>query len=255
MADKETFFRCVIVIIIIIVVLFILIGLTLWWWEDDKCDISDLQTSKLKTPTKSKALTKSKIPDNTTDNFTYAQYVSAKPGQSAQQEIKATNGTILGEARQVFLPPPVNEPSTLKIDSGETKYVYRGNGANGFEIRWLGYTNDSTIDVFDLSDLQRLTVDVMNLELANSNTTFTLQVNVLDQQGLESSVVDIIKETKTAAFDRNSFIGNEPGQRIDWSKITGIWMGGDFRTTNTDNTSSLKQGGSVTLKPLTFIRN
>ena len=245
MVDKKTFFRCIIVIVIIIVVVFILIGLALWWWEDGNHNLSDTQT-----------LSESETPNDTTiDNFTYPQYISAKIGKSSQQEIKATDGSILGEARQVFLPPPVGEPSTLKIDNGQTKYTYRGIGANGFEIRWLGYTNHSTINVIDLSNIQKLTVDVTNLELANIDTTFTLQLNVLDQQGLESSVVDIIKGSKTAVFDKSSFIGNEPGQRIDWSKVTGIWMGGDFRTTNSEGTSNIQQGGNVTLKPLTFVYN
>jgi len=244
MADRKTFFRCVVVIIIIIVVVLILIGLTLWWWEEKTYGLSDLQ--KASNP---------KNPDNNTDNFTYSQYVSAKAGQSAQQEIKATDGSILGEARQIFLPPPIDEPSMLRIDRGETKYIYRGIGANGFEIRWLGYTNESTINVFDLSDLQNLTVDVTDLELINPDATFTLQINVLDQQGLESSVVDVIRGPKTAVFDRSSFMRNESGQKIDWSKISGIWMGGDFRTTSIEEANNFEKGGSVTLKPLIFIRN
>lgn len=239
MVDRRTYNRCITVIIIIIVIVFILIGLAWIWWED-----------KPKPPPPPPP-----VPATTTDTFTYAQYVSAKAGQSAQQEIKATDGSILGESRQVFLPPPTGEPSMLRVDDGSVKYTYHGVGSNGFEVRWLGYTNQSTVPAVDLSDVQKFTVDVEELDFINKDTTFTLQMNVLDQEGLESSVVYIVKTPKTATFDRQSFIGNEPGQRIDFSKVVGIWLGGDFRTANSQFTGSLQKGGTVTLKPLTFVRS
>ena len=231
--------RCITVVIIIIVIVFILIGLALVWWED-----------KPLVPTPPPP-----VPATTTDRLTYTQYVSAKAGQSTQQEIKATDGSILGEARQVFLTPPTKEPAMVRVGDGSVKYTYRGEGSNGFELRWLGYTNHSTVPIVDLSDLQKFTVEVSELDFINENTTFTLQLNVSDKEGLESSVVDIVKGPKTATFDRDLFIGNEPGQHIDFANVTAIWMGGDFRTVNAQGEDSLTRGGNVTLKPLTFVRS
>lgn len=246
MLDRGTYSRCIIVIIIIIVVYFVLIGLVcIWWreWEKEGGGNKPIPPPPLQ-------------PVETTDKFTYAQYIPAKAGQSAQQEIKATDGSILGESRQIFLSPPTEKPSMITIDDGTVKYTYRGVGSNGFEIRWLGYTNQSTLSAVDLSDVQKFAVDVEELDLINEDTTFTLQMNVLDQKGLESSVVDIVKNPKTVTFDQQMFIGNEPGQRIDFSKVVGMWLGGDFRTSNSpQSVGILQKGGTVRLKPLAFIQS
>jgi len=256
MVDKKTYSRCITVIIIIIVVYFVLIGLVcIWWREWEKEGGGNKPIPPPPLPPHSRSHSLFSVPVETTDTFTYAQYIPAKAGQSAQQEIKATDGSILGESRQIFLSPPTKQPSMIRVDDGTVKYTYRGVGSNGFEIRWLGYTNQSTLSAVDLSDVQKFAVDVEELDFINEDTTFTLQMNVLDQEGLESSVVDIVKDPKTVTFDQQMFIGNEPGQRIDFSKVVGIWLGGDFRTANSQPIGILQKGGTVTLKPLAFIRS
>nr|QBK91718.1 MAG: hypothetical protein LCPAC304_00440 [Pithovirus LCPAC304] len=196
-------------------------------------------------------------PSNTTDEFTFSQLLSTVPNQSNSKEVNVSNGTVLGDVRQIFLPPPTNQPSQVLINDGKLRYEYTGDGSNGFEARWLDYVTTrtqkhsgteffgtSTVKVVDLGDVETFTVDISALNLSNGGT-FTLQMNVKDISGIESSVIDIVTSPKTAMFNKNSFIGNEPGQRPDFSNITGIWLGGDFRA----------GGGNITMHPLRFVRS
>lgn len=229
--DEEEVPRCCWLIILVIIIL-VIVGsiIILIMWDSD---------SKPSPPP-------SLPPSITADAFTFSQHLSTTPNQSRQSQVKTTDGSILGDVRQVFLPPPTQQPSRVLITDGKLRYEYNGSGANGFEVRWLDYvtTDTSSIKSVDLSDLERFTVDISSIKFTNNANTFTLQLNVKDEEGLESSVVDVLNSSKVVSFDKSSFIGNKPGQVPDFSKITGIWLGGDFRTS----------GGNVTLGPLMFVR-
>lgn len=182
----------------------------------------------------------------TTDAFTFSQHLSTTPNRSGQAEVKTTDGSILGDIRQVFLPPPTLQPSQILITDGKLRYEYNGTGANGFEVRWLDYVTKGTPTVksVDLSDLERFTVDVSSINFGNTTNTFTLQLNVKDEEGLESSAIDVLTSPKVVSFDKSSFVGTRP-KPPDFSKISGIWLGGDFRA----------GGGNVTLGPMMFVRS
>lgn len=182
----------------------------------------------------------------TMDKFTYSQYSSAHPEKSSTSTIKASDDSILGDYRQLFLTPPQTKPSNALISDGVLKYEYEGNNSNGFEVRWLSYVHSNPEKlVVNLKDVEKFNVEVSSLNLHDSQGTFTLQMNVVDANGLESSVVSIVHSPKTVSFDQSSFIGNEPGQRPDFSRIVGVWLGGDFRNT----------GGKIVIHPLTFIQS
>lgn len=176
-------------------------------------------------------------PVNTIDDFTFSQRLAAQQGESVQDNVKTEDGSIIGGIRQLFVSPPTTDPSQVIINRGGLYYEYKGDGANGFEVRWLDYITEDKPDIesIDLSDVKSFDVDVKSLKLS-PGATFTMQMNVKDLEGVESSVVSVVDSLKTVKFDSSSFIGNEPGQRPDFSKISGMWLGGDFRSGGGDIT-------------------
>ncbi len=231
MDEKPVPKTCWLVIIIIVVIVLVVSIVVLIMWDG---------ISPTPPPPKPPS------PPGTTDEFTFSQLLSTVPNQSNSKEVNVVNGTVIGDVRQVFLPPPTNQPSQVLINDGKLRYEYNGAGSNGFVVRWLDYvtTGTSTVKIVDLSDVEKFTVDIPMLNISNGGT-FTLQMNVKDISGIESSVIELVTAPKTAIFDKSSFIGNEPGQRPDFSNITGIWLGGDFRAGS----------GNITMHPLRFVRS
>jgi hypothetical protein len=165
--------------------------------------------------------------------------------------VEIRDGSVIGDVRELYLLPPSSGRSNVKISDGDLKYNYNGSGANGFESRYLGYTQGASISKVDLSDVNELQVDVSNLKLGEmKSTTFTLQLNMKDSSGLESSVVQVVDQKGTYTFDKNAFIGNQPGETLDFANITGIWLGGDFRITSRESSQR-----SIIMKPLRFHRS
>jgi len=182
-------------------------------------------------------------PVNTIDDFTFSQRLAAQQGETVQGNAKTADNSIIGGVRQLFVSPPTTDPSQVIINRADLYYEYRGEGANGFEVRWLNYITEDKPDIksIDLSDVRSFDVAVKRLKLS-PGATFTMQMNVKDLEGVESSVVSIVDSLKTVKFNSSSFLGNEPGQRPDFSKISGMWLGGDFRD----------GGGDITMGNLKF---
>lgn len=203
---------CKAIIIIIIVLIFVgcIIGLIVW-------DGSNSSNKDVKT----------------IDDFTFSQRVSSQPNQPSEDTLKVNNGTVVGGARQVVLVPPVDSSSQVVINRGELYYEYGGTGANGFEVRWLDFITEDkpVVSPINLSDVNSFDVDVKRLDFA-SGDTFTLQMNILDEDGVESSVVEIVDSPKKVQFLKENFLVSTTGERPDFSKITGIWLGGDFRASS-----------------------
>lgn len=188
------------------------------------------------------------IPSDTMDKFTLSQYLSAQPSSSNAKTVRSTDESIVGNERQLFLAPPEDKPSSLLVNNKTLRYEYSGTKSNGFETRWLDYITDTTdaFPIIDLSDVDHFAIDISSLKLNPSNASFTLQMNVKDASGVESSVVvEKIETPETIVIDTRSFIGNDPGKRPDFGSITGVWLGGDFKD----------GGGNVVLGPLMFVRN
>lgn len=254
---------CIVIIIMIIVVIFVacIVGLIVWDnsgngngnHEVDYIPLSRSTTTSSTTSstTTSPVSSTTKRPRSTRlagvhtigtlDDFTFSQRTVAQAGQSAENVVSTSNGTIVGGTRQVFLTPPVNSSSQVVINRGELYYEYKDTRANGFEVRWLDYiTKDKpTVKPINLSKINSFSVNIEKLDFTSGNT-FTLQMDVLDVNGVEGSVVNIVNSPQEVQFSKRNFLGNGPGQRLDFSQIVGIWLGGDFRASS----------GQITLGPL-----
>lgn len=220
--EEEIPNSCKAIVVMLIVLIFVgcIIGLIVW---DDKQSNTE--------------------PVNTVDDFTFSQRLVTQQGESNQNNVKTGDGSIIGGVRQLFVSPPTTDPSQVIINRSDLYYEYEGEGANGFEVRWLDYITDDNPDIqsVDLSDIKSFDVDVYSLTLS-PGTTFTMQMNIKDLEGVEGSVISVVDSLKTVSFDRRSFLGNEPGQKPNFSEISGIWLGGDFRD----------GGGNITIGNIKF---
>lgn len=238
---------CVAIIIMIIVVIFVacVVGLVVWGnsgngngnHEVDYIPLSRSTTTSSTTSSTSKRPRSTRPAGvntiGTLDDFTFSQRTVTQAGQSTENVVSTSNGTIVGGTRQVFLTPPVNSSSQVVINRGELYYEYKDTRANGFEVRWLDYiTKDKpTVKPINLSKIDSFSVNIQKLDFASGNK-FTLQMDVLDANGVEGSVVNIVNSPQEVQFAKRNFLGNGPGQRLDFSQIVGIWLGGDFRSSS-----------------------
>lgn len=229
--------RCRAIISIIVVLIFVgcIIGLIVWDGPNSNSNsnektIENLGTVENEKTEKSDTSDLENSETKTIDQFSFSQRAVAQKGKPSQSEVKVTNGSIIGDVRQIFIVPPTTSSSQVIINNNSLYYEYKGNQANGFEVRWLDYVTreSSSVQSINLENVNFFDVDVEDLNLG-PETTFTIQMNIKDAEGIESSVVGIIDSPGLVRFRKSSFLGDGPNQKPDFTKITGIWFGGDFR--------------------------
>lgn len=239
----------IVIVVVVLILVGCIVGLIVW-----DSPTNDQAVGPRVRPTRSKRSKRSRIGKDgtlnpgqsgvdTIDHFSFSQRVVAQMGKSSQSEVRTSDGSIVGDVRQIFVVPPTTASAQVIVNNSSLYYEYKGDKANGFEVRWLNYVTKGspTVKSIDLGDVDSFDVDVESLNL-DPGATFTMQMNVKDVEGLESSVVSIVDSTRVVKFRKSSFLGDGPNERPDFTQISGMWLGGDFRS----------GGGSIKIGNLKF---